>query len=82
MKIFLMSSIIISLVIVSGCITRHNVTPLHNQTLQQQATDKEACLQMATSYDSSGKRLDFDIWHDCLKSKGYRIDPTPFNISF
>lgn len=78
MKIFLMSSVILSSLMINGCITRHTVIPMQGQNQQQQATDKEACLKMATSDDG----LDFDIWHECLKSKGYRIDSTPFNISF
>ena len=73
-------------IIFSGCSTNFKVTPQSGQTQQQYYADKVECKNMASyrsssasvgyagGYASSGKSVDNDLFFDCLRSKGYRID--------
>lgn len=61
----------ISLIIISGCVTRYKLKAPDGHTQQQQARDQIACQEKATTISSSGTRLDTDLFYDCLKSKGY-----------
>lgn len=74
MKIYLLSSLIISLVIVSGCANIPNQYYLKapdGRTPQQDAIDQIACQEESTKISSSGTRLNTNNYYDCLKNRGY-----------
>lgn len=74
MKIFLLSSFIISLVIVSGCANipdQNYLKAPDGRTPQQDAIDQIACQEKSTKISSSGTRLNTNNYYNCLKNKGY-----------
>ena len=76
MKIFLLSSLIISLVTVSGCANipdQYILKAPDGRTTQQDAIDQIACQEKSTIISSSGTRLNTNNYYDCLKKRGYII---------